>query len=195
MRIGTGIRIEYLSSVWMTVEALGSIGFGIIAGSFALMAFGADSLIELVSGFAVLMHLQKDASGNDTHSKRTEQLTSALLFSLLPVIGLGAVYSYTTGLRPEGSPFGIAVAIGAVIFMPYLYFKKKAIGEETRCQPLKMDAVESVTCFYMSVALLGGLLAEFFFGLWWVDYLATGVILAFVAREAVESYRELHEEE
>jgi hypothetical protein len=32
----------------------------------------------------------------------------------------------------------------------------------------------------MAVALLGGLLGEFFLGLWWVDYLATGVILAFV---------------
>jgi len=195
MRIGTGIRVEYFSSAWMTVEALASIGFGLVAGSFALMAFGADSLIELISGFAVLLHLQKDAGGIDIHSKRTEQLTSALLFGLIPVIALGAVYSYTIGLRPEGSPFGIAVAIGAVIIMPYLYFQKKKIGEETRCLPLKMDAVESVTCFFMSVALLGGLLAEFFFGLWWVDYLATGVILAFVAREAVESYHELHEEE
>ena len=41
---------------------------------------------------------------------------------------------------------------------------------------------------------LGGLLAEYFFGFWWADYLATSVILAFVAREAIESYHELHEE-
>jgi divalent metal cation (Fe/Co/Zn/Cd) transporter len=46
----------------------------------------------------------------------------------------------------------------------------------------------------MATALLGGLLAEYFLGLWWADYLATGIILAFVAREAVESHHELHEE-
>ncbi len=40
-----------------------------------------------------------------------------------------------------------------------------------------------------------GASAEYFLGLWWADYLATGIILAFVAREAVESYHELHEEE
>ena len=79
--------------------------------------------------------------------------------------------------------------------MPYLYARKRKIGEETRCLPLKMDAIESVTCFFMAAVLLGGLLAEYFLGLWWVDYLATGVILAFVAREAIESYRELHEVE
>jgi divalent metal cation (Fe/Co/Zn/Cd) transporter len=194
MRIGTGIRIEYLSSAWMIVEAFASIGFGLIAGSLALLAFGGDSLIELISGFVVLIHLRKDVSGSEMDSKRTEQITSALLFSLIPVIGLGAVYSYTTGLRPEGSPLGIIVAIGAVIIMPYLYFRKKQIGEETRSLALKLDAIESVTCLLMAVVVLGGLLVEFFLGLWWVDYLATGVILAFVAKEAVESYHELHED-
>jgi len=187
----TGIRVEYLSSAWMTVEALAAIGFGLVAGSLALLAFGGDSLIELLSGFVVLTHLRKDASGSETDSRRAEQLTSGLLFCLIPVIGAGAVYSYAVGLRPEGSPMGVAVAMGAVIIMPYLYFKKKSIGEETRCSPLKMDAIESVTCFFMAAVLLGGLLTEVFLGFWWVDYLATAVILAFVAHEAMESYREL----
>ncbi len=180
----------------MTVEVLGSIGLGLIAGSFALLAFGGDSLIELISGLAVLRGLRGDASSsrNATDSRRTEQFTSLLLFSLIPVIGLGAVYSYITGLKPEGSPLGIAIAIGALIVMPYLYVQKKRIGRETRSPSLSMDAIESMTCIFMAIALLGGLLAEYFLGLWWADYLATGVILAFVAREALESYRELHGE-
>src|SRR6266851_5201646 len=196
-RIGNGIRIEYLSSGWMTVEVLGSVGLGLIAGSFALLAFGGDSLIELTSGLAVLRGLRGDSSrssGNATDSSRTEQFTSLLLFSLIPVIGLGAVYSYITGLKPEGSPLGIAIAIGSLIVMPYLYIQKKRIGRETRSLSLSMDAIESITCIFMAIALLGGLLAEYFLGLWWADYLATGVILAFVASEAVESYHELREE-
>ncbi len=197
MRIGNGVRIEYLSSAWMTVEVLGSIGLGLIAGSFALLAFGGDSLIELVSGLAVLGGLRRDSSrsGSVIDSKRTEQFTSLLLFALIPVIGLGAFYSYVTGLRPEGSPLGIAIAIGALIVMPYLYVQKKRIGRETRSLSLSMDAIESITCIFMATALLGGLLAEYFLGIWWADYLATGIILAFVAREAVESYHELHAEE
>src|SRR2546425_7094319 len=196
VRIGNGIRIEYLSSAWMTIEVLGSIGVGLFAGSFALLAFGGDSLIELISGLAVLSGLRRDSSrvGSVLDSKRTEQLTSALLFALIPVIGLGALYSYITGLKPEGSPLGIAIAVGAVIVMPYLYLQKKRIGRETRSLALSMDAIESVTCLFMATALLGGLLAEYFLGLWWADYLATGIILAFVAREAVESYHELQEE-
>ncbi len=196
-RIGDGVKIEYFSSAWMIVEVLASIGFGVIAGSFALLAFGGDSLIELISGVAVLRGLRNDFSVSDSigvKSKKTEQFTSALLFALIPVIGLGAVYSYITGVKAEGSPLGIAIAVGAIIVMPYLYVEKRKIGRETRSLPLSIDAVESVTCLFMALALLGGLLAEYFLGLWWADYLATGVILTFVAREAVESHHELHEE-
>ena len=178
------------------IEVLGSIGFGLIAGSFALLAFGGDSLIELISGIAVLAGLRRDSSGGNSgmHSKRTEQFTSALLFALIPVIGLGTVFSYITGLKPEGSPLGIAIAVGAVIVMPYLYVQKKGIGRDARLLSLSIDAIESITCLFMAVALLGGLLAEYFLGLWWADYLATAVILGFVVKEAVESYHALHEE-
>ncbi len=172
MRIRTGIRVEYFSSAWMIVEAIGSVGFGLMVGSFALLAFGGDSLIELISGFAVLNHLRKDATGSEIHEEWTESLTAALLFALIPVIGLGAVYSFASGLRPEGSPLGIAITVGAVIVMPYLWWQKREIGEETRSLPLSIDAVESITCLFMSIALLGGLLAEYFFGLWWADYLS-----------------------
>ncbi|OLE71285.1 hypothetical protein AUF78_02680 [archaeon 13_1_20CM_2_51_12] len=181
----------------MTIEVLGSIGVGLFAGSFALLAFGGDSLIELISGLAVLGGLRRDSSriGGVIDSKRTEQFTSLLLFTLIPVIGLGAAFSYVTGLKPEGSPLGIIIAVGALIVMPYLFIQKKRIGRETRSPALSMDAIESVTCLFMATALLGGLLAEYFLGFWWADYLATGIILAFVAREAVESYHELHGEE
>src|SRR3989441_10100507 len=96
VRIGRGITIEYLSSAWMTIEVLGSIGVGLIAGSFALLAFGGDSLIELISGLAVLAGLRRDSlksGGPRTDNNRTEQFASALLFALIPVIGLGAVHS------------------------------------------------------------------------------------------------------
>jgi divalent metal cation (Fe/Co/Zn/Cd) transporter len=179
----------------MTVEALGSVAFGLMAGSFALLAFGGDSLIELISGFAVLSVLRKEVAGSGVQTRRMELLATGLLFALIPVIGLGAVYSYTQDVRPEGSPLGIAIAAVAVVVMPYLWWEKRKIGAEIRSVPLSIDAVESVTCLFMSVALLGGLLAEYLFGLWWVDYVATAVILAFVLSEAIESYRELRAEE
>ena len=113
-----------------------------------------------------------------------------LLFLLIPVIALGTAYSYLAGIRAEGSPVGVAVAGGAVIVMPYLWVEKARIGRQAGCPPLSIDAAESATCLFMAVTLLGGLLIEFFLKIAWVDYIATGVILLFVAKEAIESYRE-----
>lgn len=189
-RIHLGVRLEYFSNAWMVVEVAGAIIAGTLAGSLALITFGADSFLELISGVAVLRHLRIDRGGSEMLGNRTARLTSILLFALIPAIGLSTLYSYLTGIRPEGSPFGIAVAAGAVVVMPFLMLEKRKIGRETRCLPLSIDAYASATCLLMSVALLGGLLAVYLTGLWWFDYVATGVILAFVAKEATESLRE-----
>ena len=190
-RIGRAVTIEYASSLWMLFEVAGSVILGVLAGSLALLAFGGDSVVELLSAFVVFRHLRGDLIGSAGPGRGAALTATLLLFGLVPVLGLGAVYSYFSGLRPEVSLLGVLVSVGAVVIMPYLWLEKRKIGRETRCLPLSTDALESATCFFMSVALLAGLLLEYVYGLWWADYVATGIILAFVAREGVESYRKL----
>jgi divalent metal cation (Fe/Co/Zn/Cd) transporter len=184
-RIRQGVTLEYFSLAWMGVEVVGSIGIGLLSTSFALLAFGSDSVVEMVSSFVVTLHLMSDSSGSDGLGEKTEAATKFLLVALIPIIGGGALYSYLTGIEPEPSLLGIAVALGAVIIMPVLWVQKRRIGRETNCVPLSMDAVQSATCFLMSLALLGGLVVNYLFGIGWMDYAAAGVILAFVAKEAL----------
>ena len=98
-----------------------------------------------------------------------------------------------SGIQAEASPPGIAVAFGAVVIMPLLWYEKKRIGESAHCLPLTIDAIESVTCFLMSVALLASLLINYLWRISWVDYAATAVILVFVAKEVHESVSEMKE--
>jgi divalent metal cation (Fe/Co/Zn/Cd) transporter len=186
--IHQGVILEYFSLGWMAIEVVGSIGIGLLSGSLALLAFGSDSLVEIMSGFVVALHLRRDSTGSEGLGERTERLSKFLLVALIPVVGGGAVYSYLAGFRPEPSLLGIAVALGAVIIMPVLWIQKKRIGRENSCAPLSMDAVQSATCFLMSVALLGGLLVNYLFGIGWADYVATAVILGFVAKESLEAF-------
>ncbi len=191
-KLHRGLIIEYFSIAWMSIESTVSLWAGFTAGSLVLVAFGGDSFIELISAWAVADYLRKGEKGKADPQvlRRTERITSALLFALVPSISLATAYSFLTGIRAETSIVGIVVAVGAVLIMPFLWLEKRRIGNETRCVPLCIDAVESATCFFMSIALLGGLLAISLFGLWWVDYLATAIILAFVTKEAVEAFRE-----
>jgi divalent metal cation (Fe/Co/Zn/Cd) transporter len=188
-----GVLIEYASVGWMIVEAAGAILAGVFAGSLALMAFGGDSVVELLSSLTVLDHLRSEnkGEGNEDSTKRTEKATVLLLFLLIPIIGFGTLFAYFNGVEPESSVLGILIAVGAVVIMPVLWFEKRRIGREANCLPLVVDATESATCLSMSAALLVGLVANFLWRLWWVDYVATTIILIFLAREAAESAKEM----
>ncbi len=190
-RIQRGVQLQYFSIAWMLVEVAGAIGAALLASSFALLAFGTDSVVELVSSLVVLKHLNLDGSGSSAQGEKTALFTSLLLVSIVPAIGLGSTYAYFfLKLRPQASLLGIAIALGSVLIMPILWREKSKIGGETGCLPLSIDAVESATCFFMALALLGGLLVEYIFKLGWIDYAATLVIVGFVAFEAKESLSE-----
>ncbi|HUK49419.1 MAG TPA: cation transporter [Terriglobales bacterium] len=189
-----GLWVEYVSLAWMMVEAFASIYSGLLAWSFALLAFGGDSLVELLSSLIVVIHMRAILGGKShahIESGRAEWATALLLLSLLPVIGVGVGYSLLAGVRPESSLLGMAVAIGAVLIMPILWHQKKEIGTKTNCLPLTIDSAESATCLLMSLALLIGLVINYVLRLFWVDYVITAIILVFVAREASEAISEV----
>lgn len=190
-RIRAGLRLEYFSVGWMLVEVIGSIAAGVLASSFALIAFGSDSFIEIVSALVVLKHLRLDSGGSKAQGRSTALFTSVLLITLVPVIGITSTYSFfVLKIQAESSILGLVIALGAVVIMPILWVKKRQIGQETACLPLSIDAMESATCFFMALALLTGLALEFIFHVGWFDYLATLAILGFVALEAKESFEE-----
>jgi divalent metal cation (Fe/Co/Zn/Cd) transporter len=182
----------------MSVEVVASIIAGLIIGkSFALLAFAGDSVIELISAFAVMEYMRslmwKPGFSRGLESKRIERVALVLLILLVPTISGGAIYSYFAGVKPEASLLGIAVAFGAAIIMPILWIQKRSVGREANVFALSLDAVESATCFFMSIALLGGLILNYFFNLAWADYVATGIILFFVTLEIRESFKEMKE--
>ena len=122
------------------------------------MTFGGDSFIELLSSYAVASFLWRAAKGGTRErDEPVERVTAFLLFTLIPIIGVGALYSYLSGIEAEGSPIGIAVAFGAGVIMPFLRYEKKRRGRAANCLPLTLDAVESSTCFLISIALLASL--------------------------------------
>jgi divalent metal cation (Fe/Co/Zn/Cd) transporter len=187
--------VEYVSLGWMIVESLVSISAGLAASSLALLAFGGDSIVELISSWIVVSYLRRIESSIELadRDKKTEWITTILLFLLIPTIALGLIYSYLNGIEAESSTLGIMVAIGALVIMPVLAVEKKRIGSTANLLPLSIDAVESWTCFFMSLALLGGLLANYFWRIWWVDHIAAAVILVFIVREAFEALEKVRD--
>lgn len=204
--IRRGVRLEGFTVAWMAVEAVLAIGAGVAARSVLLTAFGADSLIELLSGATLLWRLRVEAAGGDDAQvdsvERTAIWISAVLLILLcAYVALTSIAGFVLRIQPERSWLGVAVSAAAVLVMPWLAARKRAANQTIRSAALRADIAESATCAYLAGVTLIGAAVNAITGVWWVEYLAAVVLLRWLvpeAREAIEAARSgkgHHEEE
>jgi divalent metal cation (Fe/Co/Zn/Cd) transporter len=196
--VRSGVRIEVFTVIWMVIEAVVSIGAGIIAGSALLTAFGLDSVIELVSGSILLWRLLIEAGEGDTerveHAEHRAVWIVAVSLALLCVYVLGtAIYGLVTHSMPESSPVGIGISIAAVIVMPWLAITKRRIAKRIESGALRGDAASSLTCGYMAVTVLVGLALNALFQWWWAEDIAAVVFLFWLVQETREALEEARE--
>jgi len=55
--IREALWLEWATAIWTVIEAAVAIAAGIMAGSISLLAFGIDSVIELVSAGVLIWRL------------------------------------------------------------------------------------------------------------------------------------------
>jgi hypothetical protein len=157
-------RLEWLTIAWMTVEAVVAIAAAISAGSLALMAFGLDSVIELASAGVLMWRLSVELRHGEQFSERAERRASriggALLFALAAYVTVAALWSLWTRSGQEFSWPGFVVALVAIPAMRYLAHRKIVIAESIGSRALRADAMEAVTCGWLSFVVVASLAAQ-----------------------------------
>jgi divalent metal cation (Fe/Co/Zn/Cd) transporter len=189
------VWIELVTIVWMTMEAAIALAVGFTTRSVSLQGFGIDSLIELLAGSILLWRLLVESRGGSDRrvewaERRAAWITAISLFALAVYIVGDSALALLTCIQPEASWWGIGLAIAAAIFMPLLWQGKLRVAKRIHSAALKADAACSVTCAYMSLTLLAGLLLNRLLGWWWADPLAGLVLVYFLVREGREALHE-----
>lgn len=193
--IRAALRLEVLSLVWMVIEASASIGAGILAGSALLLAFGADSIIELLSAGVLYHRLRKEADGAADEAQiegleqRAARIAGYLLFALAVYVVLQSGYGLLHRHRAETSPVGLAVALLAAFGMPILARAKIRVADRIGSKALRADAMETFTCGFLSWILLAGLAANALLHWWWLDSTAALALVSFLVKEGREAIR------
>jgi divalent metal cation (Fe/Co/Zn/Cd) transporter len=159
-----------------------------MAGSISLVGFGIDSFIEVTSGVALLWRMSVDA---DVHSReRNERLAlrivGACFIALAAYIGYEAITDLMYRSEPESSLPGIILAAVSLVVMPLLSRAKRRVGHELASAAMHADARQTDFCAYLSAILLGGLLLNSLFGLWWADPLAALIMAPIIAKEGYD---------
>ena len=184
-------RLQILTIVWMSVEIIVALGAAWKAQSPALMGFGGDSVVELLSAIIVLWRF-----GSKSDSARIEKLASRVAGALLFVLAIYVlVASALTLLRrydPKPSLIGIILLIVAGFGMPWLGRQKRELASDLSSASLKADAVQSSLCGYLSWIALAGLLVNAVFHKSWADPIAAVVLVPFIINEGWEAVRTKH---
>jgi divalent metal cation (Fe/Co/Zn/Cd) transporter len=79
----------------------------------------------------------------------------------------------------------------AMVAMPVMYFferRKLDVAGRLGSHAMRADAVESLTCGWLSFVVVVGLLANRALAAWWIDAVTSLAIVWFVIREAREAW-------
>ncbi len=190
--IREAFRLEWLTIGWMTVEAVVSIAAGLAAGSLVLIAFGLDSVIELASAGVLMWRLSVELRHGQVFSERAERTASriggALLFALAIYVTAAAAWQLWQGRGEEFSWPGFIVALIAIPAMRYLARRKIDIAEKIGSRALRADAMEAVTCGWLSLVVVVSLAVQWLTGAWWADGVGSLAIVWFLVKEGREAW-------
>jgi len=187
------LLLTYITLGWMTIEGAASLLLGWTSKSLLLEAFGIDSLIELFSAAVLLWRMRVESSGTATSEhvnlveRRAARLIGYSLYALVAYVVLNSGYGLFVAKRitdTHESVWGILIGLVAKIGMPILAAYKLKVAARLNSRALRADAIESITCGYLSIVLIVGLAATRILGWWWLDSIAALALIPFLIKEA-----------
>jgi divalent metal cation (Fe/Co/Zn/Cd) transporter len=181
--------LAWLGLGWHGVEAAVALAAGIVAGSIALVGFGADSLIESAAGVVLLWRFAEARATSESAERRAQRLIGVSFYVLAAYVTFESVVTLLAGRHPAVSYVGIGLAAVTLVTMPLLARAKARVGRRLNSSATKSEGRQNMVCAYLSGALLVGLGANALAGWWWADP-ATALVIAVVAvREGREAWR------
>jgi divalent metal cation (Fe/Co/Zn/Cd) transporter len=190
--IRMAFRLEWLTIGWMSIEAVVALISGLATGSLVLIAFGLDSVIELISAGVLMWRLLVELRYGHAFSEDAEQLASriggALLFVLAAYVVLAAGWHLWTRHGEEFSLPGLILTALAIPIMRYLARHKIDLADKLGSGALRADAMESITCGWLSLVAVVSLTAQALFGFWWIDSVGSLTIVWLLIKEGREAW-------
>lgn len=182
------IRIVVAVTItWNVVEGIIALVAGGVASSAALIAFGLDSFVEVLSAAAVAW--QFSARDPESREKTALRVIAVAFFALAAYVTVDAVLSLFGVREAEQSVVGIVLAALSLAVMPFLSWFERRAGRELGSASAVADSKQTLICAYLSAALLVGLVANALLGWAWADSLAALVIAGFAVKEGIEAWR------
>jgi divalent metal cation (Fe/Co/Zn/Cd) transporter len=181
------LLLAWATIAWNTVEAVVAIVSGAVASSIALVGFGLDSTVEVLSASVIVWQMTRDVP--EDREEQALQFIAVSFFALAGYVTVQAVFDLASRSEPGTSTVGIALAAVSLVVMPLLAGLKRRNGRRLGSTSVVADSNQTLLCTYLSAVLLVGLLLNATVGWWWADPVAALVIAALAINEGREAWR------
>jgi divalent metal cation (Fe/Co/Zn/Cd) transporter len=181
-------RLSWLSLAYMAAEGAIAVAAAVAAGSVALLAFGLDSVIEGLASIIVVWRFTGGRTLSQTAERRAQRAVAVTFFLLAPYIAADAIGTLVAGDRAQTSWLGIGISIASLMIMPALGIAKRHIGVRLGSAATRGEGSQNLLCAYLAAAVLAGLLANTWLGLWWLDPAIALGIAVLAVREGREAW-------
>ncbi|WP_263731565.1 cation transporter [Cellulomonas sp. SG140] len=180
-------RIVATTISYNVLEAAVAIGAGAAASSAALLGFGLDSVVEVLSAVAVAWQFSR--RDPERWDALTARLVAVAFFLLAAYVTVESVLTLTGVQRVEQSAVGIGIAVLSLVTMPALAWVERRTGRELGSASVVADSRQLLVCMQLSGTVLVGLLANSLLHWQWADSVAALVVAALAVREGHEAWR------
>jgi divalent metal cation (Fe/Co/Zn/Cd) transporter len=185
--VRTAKRLEIATIGWNTLEVFVTIGLGIAAGSLALIAFGLDSVAEILASGAVIWQLRR-AGPDRVH--RALRIVGFAFFALAAVLLVGGIHNLITEQHPSDSPAGIIYLAVTACVMFGLAFAKRRLSTTVESHPLEHEARVTFLDGILATSVLLALVVNSAFDWWWADPIAAILVAVAAIFEGIAAPRE-----
>jgi divalent metal cation (Fe/Co/Zn/Cd) transporter len=182
----------FITIFYNIAEGIISVWFGAGDETLALLGFGVDSFVEVISGIGIahMIFRMKYAKvqTRDSFERTALKVTGTAFYLLTAGLIVGSVLNVINNVKPETTLPGIIIASVSIITMYWLMTSKLKVGKALNSDAIIADANCTKTCFYLSFVLLASSGLYEIFNIAYFDVLGSLGIAYFAFREGKESF-------
>lgn len=173
-------------------EGLISVYFGATDETLALLGFGVDSFVEVISGIGIAHMIFRmkysKVQSRDDFEKTALRVTGTVFYLLTIGLIIGSVLNIIYDIKPETTLPGIIIGVISILTMYWLMTSKLKVGKALHSDAIIADANCTKTCFYLSFILLASSGLYELFNIAYFDILGSIGIAYFAFKEGREAF-------
>lgn len=184
--------LSFVTIFYNIIEGLVSVFFGANDDTLALLGFGIDSFVEVISGIGVAHMIYRmrrtTVASHDKFERQALRITGTGFYLLTIGLLVGIIISIINDTAPESTLAGIIIAGISIFTMYFLMHYKLKAGQILGSEAIISDAQCTRTCLYLSVILLTSSLLYEWLHISYIDLAGSAGIAWFAFSEGREAF-------